>query len=338
MYIKRYSIASFLLMALIGSFVYMYITQENIALEVFSISIPSLPIAFLILLPLFVLYMASILHMLFYSFLSSLNLRKSEKDYEKIINAIVDTYLSKSGRKYNFKTPEYKLMGMLLENIKIFPTADLETTNNTKIDTVLKAIDGIKNGEIVDLKPYNLLSTNDLVIQNERNRYKKEELTAEVILLNASKYATVLREEVYVDFVRTASLQMIEKYNEVLTKESLNIILSRVNADENTLEISNDVLIVLLRKLDLTKADLIQLSSTISRGGMIPEQRMKLFELFSEENEDAMDAYLYTLFDLEMLSLADDILDISQTEEYPNFKAYRALKEANKNFNIELFI
>jgi len=227
---------------------------------------------------------------------------------------------------------------MLLENIKIFPTADLETTNNTKIDTVLKAIDGIKNGEIVDLKPYNLLTTNDLVIQNERNRYKKEELTAEIILLNASKYATVLREEVYVDFVRTASLPMIEKYNEVLTKESLSTILSRVNADENTLEISNDVLIVLLRKLDLTKEDLIQLSATISRGGMIPEQRMKLFELFSEENDDAMDAYLYTLFDLEMLSLADDILDISQTEEYQNFKAYRALKEANKNFNIELFI
>lgn len=338
MYIKRYSIASFLLMALMGSFVYMYITQESIALEVLGISIPALPIAFLILLPLLILYIASVLHMLFYSFLSSLKLRKSEKDYEKIINAIVDTYLNKSGRQYNFKTPEYKLMGTLLENIKIFPTTNIETTGNSKIDTVLNAIEGIKNGEVVDLKSYNLLPTNDLVIQNERNRYKKEELTAETILLNESKYASVLREEVYIDYVQTASLSMIEKYNELLTKESLNVILSRVNAEENTLEISNDVLIILLRKLDLTREDLIKLSSTISRGGMIPEQRMKLFELFSEENEDAMDAYLYTLFDLEMLALADVILDISQTEEYPNFKAYRALKEANKNFNIELFI
>lgn len=338
MYIKRYSIASFLLMALIGSFVYMYITQESIAIEVFSISIPPLPIAFLVLFPLLVLYVASLLHMLFYSFISSLNLRKSEKDYEKIIDAIVDAYLNKSVRKYKFKTQEYKLMGMLLENIAIFPIADIVTTNNSKIDTVLKAIEGIKNGEVVDLKPYNLLSSNDLVIQNERNRYKKGELTTEIVLSNASKYAEVLRKEVYVDYVQTASLPMIEKYNSLLTKDSLNIILSRVNADENTLEISNDVLIVLLRKLDLTKEDLIKLSSVISRSGMIPEQRMKLFELFSEENDDAMDAYLYTLFDLEMLSLADDILDISQNEEYVNFKAYRALKEANKNFNIELFI
>ena len=71
---------------------------------------------------------------------------------------------------------------------------------------------------------------------------------------------------------------------------------------------------------------------------MIPEQRMKLFETFSLANEDAMDAYLFTLFDLEMNPLAVEILNISLSDEYLNFKAYYALKECNKNYDIKLFI
>ena len=71
---------------------------------------------------------------------------------------------------------------------------------------------------------------------------------------------------------------------------------------------------------------------------MLPEERMKLFESLSDTNEEAMDAYLFTLFDLEMLAPADEILEISQPEEYLNFKAYRALKDCNKHYNINLFI
>ena len=71
---------------------------------------------------------------------------------------------------------------------------------------------------------------------------------------------------------------------------------------------------------------------------MIPEQRMKLFETLSDEHEDAMDSYLFTLFDLEMLAPANAILDISLPDEYMNFKAYRALKESNQHFNINLFV
>jgi hypothetical protein len=60
--------------------------------------------------------------------------------------------------------------------------------------------------------------------------------------------------------------------------------------------------------------------------------------MLSDENDEAMEAYLYTLFDLEMIAPADAILEISQPDEFLNFKAYRALKENNKHFNINLFI
>ncbi len=339
MYIKRYTIAALILMASVGAYVYSYVTQETTTIDFFGIPLPALSIAVWIVVPLFILYLASVLHMSFYSFLGSINLRRYEKDYEKIIDAVVEAYLGKKKRSHIFKTERYELLGKLLENTALFPMGNVTgLTGNEKIDGVFKIIEDVKSGEVVDLKPYNLLKENDLVLQNKRNKYKKGMLTAEVILANSTKYADVLREEAYVDYVKTASASNLLKYKSLLTKESLYEVLSRVNADEHTLEINNEELLALMKPLDLSVKDYIKLSSAIAKGGMIPEQRIKLFEMLSDENEAAVDAYLYTLFDLEMIAPVDEILDNSQADEYQNFKAYRALKANNKHFSIELFV
>lgn len=339
MYIKRYTIAALVWMGLVGWYVYAYVTQENMSIDLFGIPMPSLLIALWVIVPIFILYLASVAHMTFYSIIGTFRLRKYEKDYEKLIDAIVDTYLGKKELNYSFKTDRYALLGTLLQNSKVYPVGDIQgKVNNEKIDTVFKIIQDIKNGEVVDLKPYNLTSDNDLVIQNERNRYKKGQISADSILSNCTKYDDSLCKEVYVDYVKTAPLSGLEKYKSFLTKEALHVILSRINADENILEISNEELIELFKKLELNKKDYIEISSILSKGGMIPEQRIKLFETLSEKNEDAMDAYLYTLYDLEMIAPANAILDNSQPNEYENFKAYRALKECGQNFSINMFI
>jgi len=339
MYIKRYTIAAIILMALVGGYVFAYVTQDTIGLDFFGIPLPALSIAVWVVIPLFVLYIGSVLHMSFYSIVGSFRLRKSEKDFQTIIDAIVDAYMGKEERHYSFKTEQYKLMGSLLENTALFPIKNLVgKTNNEKLDAALAVIENIKNGEIEDLKSYNLPFENELVIQNERNRYKKDEISTEDILSNSTKYADVLCREVYADFVAKAPLYAIEKYKAYLTKEALYTILARVNADSFTLEIQNDTIMSFLEKLELSKEDYIKLSSVLSQGGMIPEQRIKLFEMLSDKNDEIIDAYLFTLFDLEMLSPANAILDNSQPDEYQNFKAYRALKECNQNFSIYLFV
>jgi hypothetical protein len=340
MYIKRYSIAAFIWIALVGWYVYAYVTQESMGIDLFGIPMPSLAVAVWVIVPLIILYIASVFHMAFYSMLGNFKLRGYAKDFDKIIDAIIDAYLGKKSRNYSFKTDRYRLLGTLLEKSTIFPTGELVgNTGNEKIDKVLRMIESIKNGEVVDLKPFNLLPENPLVIQNEKNRVQKGEVKISDILSNCTKYADELCKYVYVDYVKTASLQNILKYKAFLTKESLHEIMARINSDEHTLSISNEELLELLNKLDLTKEDYIELSVTLSKGGMIPEQRMKLFETLSNEHhDDATDAYLFTLFDLEMLAPADEILQNAQADEYQNFRAYRALKECGKNFSIYLFI
>jgi len=341
MYIKRYSVAAFLLMGLVGWYIYAYITQEVMSIDLFGIPIPAFSIAVLVVVPIFVLYIASVLHMSFYNMLANLRLRKTEKDYTKLFDSIVDAYLGKINRQHKLKTEPFMLLGDLLDNSTVSPVGHIDLDSNDerakKIKTTLKAIDKIKNGEVVDMKAYNLLPENELIVQNNRNMYKKGDLTAEEILSKPAKYTDTLRKEVFVDYVKTATVVNIDKYKEFITKDAIFSIISRINAKENILDISNEALIVLISNVKLTSQDFINISKATA-SYMIPEQRIKLFETMSADNEDTVDAYLYTLLDLEMLEPAYALLDISQPDEYQNFKAYRVLKEAHQPFSIELFI
>ena len=336
MYMKRYTISALILIALVGWYVYAFITHESMSINVFGIDLPSLSIAVWIIIPLVVLYFASIAHMTLYSILGGFKLRKYEKDYDKIIDSIVDAYLSKKERNHAFKTERYQLLGTLIDSATLFPNSEPVTTN-VKVSAVLTVIQSIKQGEVVDLKPYNLKFNNELVIQNSRNRYKSGDLNAEEILSHSSEYTKELCQEIYADFVTTSPLYAIEQYKEFLTKESLYKVLERINAPENTLEISNETISKLLGTLEIDTQEYIKISLALSHG-MIPEQRIKLFEMLSTENDDATEAYLFTLFDLEMVSVANELLAISQDDEYLKFKAYSALRESNKNFSINLFV
>jgi len=336
MYLKRYTIAAAILIILVGWYVYAFVTHDSMSIEIFGIDLPSLSIAIWIIIPLVVLYVGSVAHMAFYSLLNSFQLRKYEKDYDNLMDSFVDAYLSKQDRVHTFKTHRYQLLGTLIDNATISPYYGTITTN-AKISAVMDAIEKVKNGEVVDLKAYSLKEDNALVIQNNRNRYKNEVLSAEDILTDVSQYTPELCKEVYCDFVGASPLYTIEQYKEFMTKDALYKILNRVNASKNTLEISNESLIKLFNILNLDSKDYIEISIALSHG-MIPEQRIKLFETISESNDDAMEAYLFTLFDLEMISKAKEILDISQQDEYINFKAYAALKDSNKNFSIHLFV
>jgi len=338
MHIKKYIVASLSLMVLVGWYIYAYITHESMSIDFFGIHLPSLSVAMWVVIPMFALFLASFLHISFYSLLGSMKLRKYDKDFDKIIDAIVDAYLAKEDRNHSFKTSRYKLIGSLIDNATIFPHANmLDDIDNEKVNDVIKAINKIQNGEVVELKKYSLAKNNQLLIQNIKNNYKNGGITAQDILNNSKNYDDSICKFVYVDIAKTSPLKLIEEHKSFLTKEALFEIMNRVNASENTLEIANEDMIKLFDKLELTQKDYMKISKILSKS-MSPDQRIKLFEILSENDESLLDVYLYTLYDLGMLELADEILRNSEETEYLNFKAYRALKNDNQNFSIDLFI
>jgi len=337
MYLKRYTLGTLALLLFVGWYISQYLGySQSESISFFGINLPALPVAVLVLLPVFVLYLASVFHMFYYSVRNFFHLRNYKKDYESLIEVIVDELLLKQ-KAHTFKTDRYKLLGKVLESTAMVPKGDLQTTDNEKINTVLKAIHDIKDGKVVDLKKFQLDADNELVLLNQKNRMQNLELTSEEILNKSENYNQDVLEKAYANYVATAPMYAIEKYQEYITKDALYIILARVNSEDNSLEVSNESLLELIGRLELEKTDYLSISKELSIH-MIPEQRMKLFETLCDKDEEAHEAFLYTLFDLEMIDIAKEFLETQRPDEAMKFRAYLALKECGQNFNINLFI
>ena len=209
--------------------------------------------------------------MFYYSVKSFFNLRNYKKDYENLIDLVVDELLLVQ-RSHNFKTQRYKLLGAVLESTAMVPKGDLTLTDNDKVNTALKTIHEINDGKVVDLKKFNLPDDNELVLKNQKNRMLNLDLSSEEILNKSDQYGEDILEKAYVNYVATAPMFAIEKYQEHITKDALFVILARINSDENTLEVSNESLIELITRLVLNKADYLSISKELSIH-MIPEQR-----------------------------------------------------------------
>lgn len=337
MYIKRYTIAAFILMALVGSYFYVSFPDKNLSISVLGINFTALPVALLIVLSMALLYLASVGHMLYYSIIGSFKLRKYRKDSEMFVDSISDALLGRLERSHHYKTDRYALFAKVIDNARLEIIGEIGSTGDEKLDKTIELLKKIRNGEHVDLKKYRLQSKNALVQQNQINAYQNSEISEEQILNNADKYSEKLVTLAFSNYAKTAPLNLIEKYKALLSKEVLFNIVARVNADENILIVPTDSLISMFSEVELNEADLINISATLSNH-MVPDERIKLFQKLSENSDVATPAYLYTLFDLEMLAPAKDILENSQPDEFIHFKAYQALRDCNQNYSIDLFI
>ena len=337
MHIKRFSIAAFILMALMGSFFYINFPNEHFSVTILGITFASLPLAFWVVLSMAILYLATLSHMIYYSIVGAFSLRKFRKDSEAFEDSIKDALLGRIDRHNSYKTERYSLFGKVVDSASLQVLKDIPATGNERLDETIAVVTKINAGEHVDLKKYYLSKENPLVQQNDINAYNSGEIAEEKILNNASDYSEKLVSLAFTNYAKTAPLNLIEKYKAFLTNTVLFKIVARVNADENNLDISTDSLAALFNEVELVDEDFINLSATLA-AHMLPDERIKLFKNLSDENEVATPAYLYTLFDLEMIAPAEDILENSQSDEYVYFKAYKALKDCHKHFAIDLFI
>ncbi|MDO9304182.1 MAG: hypothetical protein Q8R58_06940 [Sulfuricurvum sp.] len=336
MQLKRYTIASFIFIFLVGIATYS-IDNDAISFDLLGIHFPNLPIAFWVAVPVALMYFVSVLHMAFHALLGNLKLRKLDRDNEKMIDALRDGLLGVSERNYVFKTDAYRLMGKLLDNSLILPYESLREVGNEKIDEALALLRDVKDKKKVDIKKFHLGNSTSIAIENNLNRLERGELAADEVLSRSDTYGSIVASKAYESYVKTASLGSVLKYKQFFKQSSLIDFVQRINNAQNGIEMSNEELISLLKSLKLTTEDYINLSIAMAKN-MVPEQRIRLFETLSETNDDAMEGYFYTLYDLQMVDTANEILNNTSKDDYLIFKAYRDLKRANKHYDIALFL
>ncbi|MDP1785066.1 MAG: hypothetical protein Q8K81_06540 [Sulfuricurvum sp.] len=335
MQLKRYTIGSLILMVLVGFSVYS-INKESVSFDLLGIHFPNFPIAFWVVVPLALLYLASVLHMAVYVLVGNFKLRRLNRDHEKMMDALRDSLLGVHERNYVFKSDAYKLMGKLVDNSLILPYETLREIGNEKIDEALALLRDVKEKKKVDIKKFHLSNATSLMIQNNLNRFERGEISPDDVLSRHETYGDIVCKKAYESYVKTASMGSVLKYKNLLSKSSLFTFLQRINSDENGIEMNNEDIIALVKTLKLTNNDYVDLSIALSKN-MLPEQRIRLFESMSEQCDDAMDGYFYTLYDLQMIDTANELLNNTSHDEYQIFKAYRDLKRSNKHYDIAIF-
>ena len=335
MHIKRYTLAAILLIAAVVTYVHKMVTEAEYSLDILGIHI-TLPIAAWVVVPMVILYLASVFHMAYYGFKGYLRKKRVSKDIEKLADAVSRAIL-KSPRKHNYFDKRVKPVGAALDNgcddlSKIDKKAVHEQIRDA-IDTV----SAIKHGEVLDLSRYKLDKSNPYAVQNALNMLKNEPERAEEVLRRAPYYDHKVLKEAMRIFVESASGGEIEKFQEFVDKEVLFHLLESMDDRGDKNAVSLRTVEKLLENIEMDACDYLQMARRLIKLAT-PNELLAFFEKLSAREEKAFKAYLFTLLEFEMLDRTNEILQDTQPDEYPEFKAYLDLRKNGKHYPIDMLL
>jgi len=329
-----YILASIILMAIIGSIVYSII-PTNYSYSYFGFPV-DLPIAVWVTIPMFLLMLASIAHMMFYNTKTFFKFKKWEKATDTLDDALYWSLLNEpKAHKYN--VPQLKKTASLLSvsTVKVDGAVD---DLSEKLRSALGIISEIDRGEYVDLKSKKLdkvLSPkNPLVLKNLINRVDKNENFAEEVLQSIELYDKSIFDAALNKFALTQNFVKARKYAKVFDKKNFFVLLERINREDDlgfTRSILDEFIVALeptLQCSDYLKA------ATITMKQLSPDENLMLWKDYQNKYSKSEIAYLYLLFDYEMIDKAGEYLEEHDEEDFKRFRALYDLKKEHKKYKI----
>jgi len=329
-----YMLASIVLMAMVGVFIYT-INPNDYSNNFFGVYI-SMPVAVWVMIPMFLLMLASLVHMMFYGTKNFFKFRKWEKDSDKLNNALYWSLLNEP-KPYKFNLPKLKETASLLQvsHIKVNGIVD---GVSERIQSALNIISELDKGECLDFKEKKLATLlsddNPLVIKNHINCLNKDENFAEEVLQSKDRYSDIVFKEALINFANSASLFKARKYSKIFNRESFITLISRVTRDDD-LGLSTTILDEFIVDLhsELKCSDFL-LIANITKKQLTPDENLKLFREYDKEYTKAQMAYIYLLFEYEMIEKAGEYLDEHDADEFMRFRALYDLKREYTRYKI----
>ena len=329
-----YIIAAIILMAIVGTFVYT-INPNDYTINQFGLTL-KLPIAAWVTLPMLALMFASAIHMMFYGTKNFFKFKKWEKDTASLDDALYWSLLNEP-KAHKFNLPILKQTASLLSvsSVKVDGAVD---DISDKLRGALTLVTEINRGEYVDLKANKLdrvlSKENPLVIKNLMNRLNKEDTFAEEVLLAKESYSDELFNEALKNFSLKTTFPKAQKYAKIYTKESFFILLTRVQKEDD-LALTKDILDAFIVALEpkLTCSDYLSIA-TLMMNELSPDENLKLWREYEKKYDDAQIAYLYLLFDYEMIEKAGEYLEEQDKDDFIRFRALYDLKTEHKKYKI----
>lgn len=292
----------------------------------------TLPVAIWISLPVALLAILAILHISYHGYTFYRYKRWIRKDSQLYKDLAKEVLLGFESNK-DFKTDTYKIASQITRSIS--PWGELKDigVDDAEINNILQTIKSIKSNEIVDLKKFRLAKDSKLNILNELN--KIEQLpTYYLDLLKNTELNESLKKAAFNKLIKTAQFNEIKKLNPELSSEDIMLIITRFVNDE--IDLSSDEIFDLLNNVKVTKAQYDK-AAVILKNKLKPDMFIGIFEKLKSIHADADEAYVYALFELQMLDKVREAIEGSDPDEFKEIKVLLFLRDNGKMVPSSLF-
>lgn len=333
--IKRYILLALIYIIGVGLYIYSF-NGESFTLAFFGFSLV-LPVAVWIVVPIFLLFFASVIHLTYYYVVGLIHKRELKKDFEAFELSAKNVMLEENV-EIPYKTDGFKLVGKILQSMNFNATSCIILKENEELSKVCSIVVNIKNGQYEDLKKYKLSKTNPLVIQNNINRLKVEPKYAIEVLKNSQDKSSELCLRAYDALLEFATFNEIKKYDFTPDKRTFRRMMERYLDEKDNFEIDIKSIEEMLEKFNANREDYLELAREI-KPKLSPDALIALFEkLYNTKGSLAADAYLYVLYDLQMIHKIKEILENSDADEFVKFRTVIFLRDHGKSIDIDKFL
>lgn len=331
--IKQYVFLSIVFIFIVGLGVYT-LDGTTYTLTIFSKEL-TFPIAFWFTIPLILLFLATVFHLIYYTIKLYFKKRVVKKDYETFLLNIKDCILNEENIR-EYKTEYFKNLSKIIKKLNFNPHSDEEAVEPKYLNEVFELLTKIYNNEYIDIKKLKLRSDNPIVLQNRLNILGSDNKT----FLDAFKHCKSSDDEflkkAYEKYISVAAFSEVKKQNFELTGKLAAKIFERyLNEDDYSL--SNDEIRTILEKTEFTSDEYLKAAKTLKQK-IDPSVLLNIFEKIQATNQNATNAYLYILFEFQMIDKVREFLDNSEEKEYEKFRILLFLRDSGKNIDTDLII
>ena len=290
-----------------------------------------LPVAVWIVVPMLVLFVMTVLHILFYGLKNYFSIKSISKDSDSMIS-LFSKRLFNEDSNLTFKNEHFKELSKVVKQLNIDVIDNNFSSSNKEIKKTVEQLLDIKAGKYVSAKELKLPKDNLIMIENLKNRISTDENFALDAVKKTGNYSDEIVKAAFMKVLEVKSITTIKKLIDEINfdKDMVIALFKKDSKQDIEFAMTNDMILKLIKQVDLTSSDLIAIAKKY-KDTMTPEQLIKLYEDISVYNEEYTSAYLYVLSEYEMIDNIRDILSNSATHEFIAFKALVDLKDAGKH-------
>lgn len=332
---KYYPLVVLALGLLLGVYIYSLDTST------FAYSIPftdltyDMPVAIWIMVIVYIFFFISIAFVFSERLMRFIERNAVKNDKKIFIQKLKNKIIERDDKNLTLKTPLFKELGSIIDRVNITPAPHIPNCENADFKKLLAMYENLKNGEEIDVYKFNIPQTSSLFTQNVKNSIAKNYKNGLPILKNKN-YIYELKKCAFIALLKNADSKEIEKYKDCISYDK-DIAQELFAAYfEGKIKLTRQEISDICKSAKFNKDNYLAFSKS-AKGKINPSRWIEIFEFLADNDENAENAYLYVLLELEMLERAKDRLRAHSAYEFINVRAYLDLKAAGKSYPTELF-